>query len=49
MNRDAFSASEAEFLSFAGTFHEGTNANATLLSIPAVLVNEYNSRGPGGK
>ncbi|MDR1148371.1 MAG: hypothetical protein LBK66_07045 [Spirochaetaceae bacterium] len=40
MNRDVFSASEAEFLSFAGTFHEGTNANATLLGIPAALVSD---------
>ncbi|MDR1231944.1 MAG: hypothetical protein LBK61_11175 [Spirochaetaceae bacterium] len=38
MNRDVFSASEAEFLSFASAFHEGTNAHAALLGIPAALV-----------
>jgi hypothetical protein len=37
MNRDVFSTSEAKFLSFAGAFHEGTNANATLPGIPAAL------------
>jgi hypothetical protein len=40
MSNDVFSASEAEYLSFAGTFHEGTNANATLLGIPAALVSD---------
>jgi hypothetical protein len=40
MSNDVFSASEAEFLSFATVFHKGTNAHATLLGIPAALVSD---------
>ncbi|MDR1326553.1 MAG: hypothetical protein LBK00_11005 [Treponema sp.] len=38
MSNDVFSASEAEFLSFATTFNAGTLTYATLLGIPTVLV-----------
>jgi hypothetical protein len=38
MSNDVFSASEAEFLSFATTFNSGVVAHADLLGIPATLV-----------
>jgi hypothetical protein len=38
MSNDVFSASEAEFLSFATTFNAGTITHAELLGIPAALV-----------
>jgi hypothetical protein len=35
MNRDIFSASEADFLAFATTFNAGAVAHAHLLGIPS--------------
>ncbi|MDR1149438.1 MAG: hypothetical protein LBK66_12490 [Spirochaetaceae bacterium] len=40
MNRDVFSTGEAEFLSFASAFHEGTNVRAALPGIPSVLASD---------
>ncbi|MDR3115077.1 MAG: hypothetical protein LBU25_06110 [Treponema sp.] len=38
MSNDVFSASEAEFLSFATAFNAGTITHAKLPGIPAALV-----------
>jgi hypothetical protein len=44
MSNDVFSASEAEFLSFATVFYKGATTHATLLGIPASLVTDNSEK-----
>jgi hypothetical protein len=44
MNRDIFSASEADFLTFATTFNAGAVAHAELLGIPSALVTDNTAK-----
>jgi hypothetical protein len=44
MSNDVFSASEAEFLSFATTFNDGAVAHAELLGIPSALATDNTAK-----
>jgi hypothetical protein len=44
MSNDVFSASDAEFKTFADAFNAGTTTHATLLGIPAALVTDNTAK-----